>query len=59
MVKITMYSDIYIYIYLVPTHLVTACLEPFLRGCFFRFFSIWLDAPHLTNEHRTKDCIAS
>ena len=26
---------------------------------FFFFFSIWLDVPHLTNEHRTQDCIAS
>ena len=26
---------------------------------FFFFFSIWLDDPHLTNEHRTQDCIAS
>ena len=25
----------------------------------FCFFSIWLDVPHLTNEHRTQDCIAS
>ena len=23
------------------------------------FFSIWLDVPDLTNEHRTQDCIAS
>ena len=29
------------------------------RGCFFVFFSICLDVPHLTNEHRTQDCIAS
>ena len=26
---------------------------------FFNFFSICLDVPHLTNEHRTQDCIAS
>ena len=26
---------------------------------FFFFFSICLDVPHLTNEHRTQDCIAS
>ena len=26
---------------------------------FFFFFSIWLDIPHLTNEHRTQDCIAN
>ena len=26
---------------------------------YFLFFSIWLDVPHLTNEHRTQDCIAS
>ena len=26
---------------------------------FFFSFSIWLDVPHLTNEHRTQDCIAS
>ena len=26
---------------------------------FFFFFSICLDDPHLTNEHRTQDCIAS
>ena len=26
---------------------------------FFFFFSIWLDDPHLTNEHRTQDCSAS
>ena len=28
---------------------------------FFSFFflSIWLDDPHLTNEHRTQDCIAN
>ena len=26
---------------------------------FFLFFSICLDDPHLTNEHRTQDCIAS
>ena len=25
----------------------------------FYFFPIWLDVPHLTNEHRTQDCIAS
>ena len=24
---------------------------------FFFFLSIWLDVPHLTNEHRTQDCI--
>ena len=26
---------------------------------FFFLFSIWLDDPHLTNEHRTQDCIAN
>ena len=26
---------------------------------FFVFFSIWLDDPHLTNERRTQDYIAS
>ena len=29
------------------------------RSFFFLFFSICLDVPHLTNEHRTQDCIAS
>ena len=29
------------------------------KSFFFLFFSIWLDVPHLTNEHRTQDCIAS
>ena len=26
---------------------------------FFFFFLFVLDVPHLTNEHRTQDCIAS
>ena len=26
---------------------------------FFFFLSIWLDDPHLTNEHSAQDCIAS
>ena len=26
---------------------------------FFIFFLFVLDVPHLTNEHRTQDCIAS
>ena len=45
-------------------------IRPFKYGCqlikqyinkqsFFLNFSIWLDVPHLTNEHRTQDCIAS
>ena len=25
----------------------------------YTFFLNWLDDPHLTNEHRTQDCIAS
>ena len=38
----------------VVTILVLSCTIFFLF-----FFSIWLDVPHLTNEHRTQDCIAS
>ena len=29
------------------------------RFFFFFLFSILLDVPHLTNEHRTQDCIAT
>ena len=28
------------------------------KHCVLDFFSIWLDDPHLTNKHRTQDCIA-
>ena len=30
-----------------------------IRNCIYLFFSIWLNDQHLTNEHRTQDCIAS
>ena len=30
-----------------------------LKSCKFIIYFIWLDVPHLTNEHRTQDCIAS
>ena len=29
------------------------------KSSFFFFFLFVLDVPHLTNEHRTQDCIAS
>ena len=31
----------------------------YYKNSIFFSFSIWLDVPHLTNEHRTQDCIAS
>ena len=34
-------------------------VESYGESCCFFFFSICLDVPHLTNEHRTQDCIAS
>ena len=46
-----------------PCHkmVITTCdLEPGESiSPIFSFFSIWLDVSHLTNEHRTQDCIAS
>ena len=33
--------------------------ETDIKKLTFFFLSIWLDVPHLTNEHITQDCIAS